>query len=66
MGIILLILDTVILPVQFVNEELYSMYPSLAVNSRIAVFYWLSDIILAFFTGYLRSLVIVSPVLRGQ
>lgn len=55
MGIILLILDTVILPVQFVNEELYSMYPSLAVNSRIAVFYWLSDIILAFFTGYLRK-----------
>eukprot|EP00435_Cladocopium_sp_Y103_P074113 s223_g46.t2 len=54
-GIGLLILDTMILPVQFVNEDFYSLYPSLAVNSRIAVFYWLADIVLSFFTGYLKK-----------
>ena len=55
-GIGLLILDTMILPVQFVNEDFYSLYPSLAVNSRIAAFYWLTDIVLSFFTGYLKNL----------
>lgn len=55
-GIILLILDTIILPLQFVNENLYSTYPFLAVNARFAVFYWLTDIILAFFTSYLENL----------
>ena len=55
-GIGLLILDTMILPVQFVNEDFYSLYPSLAVNSRIAAFYWLTDIVLSFSTGYLKTL----------
>lgn len=54
-GIGLLTLDTMILPVQFVNEDFYSQYPSLAVNSRIAAFYWLTDIVLSFFTGYLKN-----------
>lgn len=54
-GIGLLTLDTMILPVQFVNEDFYSQYPSLAVNSRIAAFYWLTDIVLSFFTGYLKK-----------
>ena len=56
-GICLLFLDTVILPVQFVNADFYSLYPSLAVNSRIAAFYWASDIILSFRTGYIKKLV---------
>ena len=55
-GIIFLILDSIILPLQFVNDELYSTYPYLEVNARVAVFYWLADIILSFFTGYLESL----------
>ena len=54
MGIILLVLDTIILPLQFVNEKLYEQYPLIAVNSRVAVFFWLTDILLSFFTGYLQ------------
>jgi len=56
-GICLLILDTMILPVQFVNANFYSLYPSLAVNSRIGAFYWASDIVLSFRTGYIKKLV---------
>ena len=56
MGIVLLTLDTIILPLQFVNEKLYEEYPLIAVNSRVAVFFWLTDIVLSFFTGYLQRL----------
>eukprot|EP00438_Fugacium_kawagutii_P005120 Skav215183 [mRNA] locus=scaffold3330:50749:51306:- [translate_table: standard] len=55
-GISLLILDTMILPLQFVNENIYSIYPYLAVITRIAVFYWVADILLSFTTGYLKTL----------
>ncbi|CAK9110025.1 Potassium/sodium hyperpolarization-activated cyclic nucleotide-gated channel 4 (Hyperpolarization-activated cation channel 4) (HAC-4) [Durusdinium trenchii] len=58
-GIIFLILDSIILPLQFVNDELYSTYPYLEVNARVAVFYWLADIILSFFTGYLEKVTLI-------
>eukprot|EP00438_Fugacium_kawagutii_P005116 Skav215179 [mRNA] locus=scaffold3330:368:11732:- [translate_table: standard] len=44
-----------ILPVQFVNENFFSLHPYLAVITRIAIFYWIADILLTFTTGYLKK-----------
>lgn len=63
-GICLLILDTMILPVQFVNANFYSLYPSLAVNSRIGAFYWASDIVLSFRTGYIKKGALIASAAR--
>lgn len=52
-GIFLLAMDTIFLPVQFVAEDFYEMFPILKVKSQIAVFYWFIDILISFFTGYL-------------
>eukprot|EP00434_Breviolum_minutum_P018132 symbB.v1.2.015995.t1/scaffold1193.1/size133507/14 len=63
-GICLLILDTMILPFQFVNANFYSLYPSLAVNSRIGAFYWASDIVLSFRTGYIKKGALIASAAR--
>jgi len=52
-GICLLAMDTIFLPVQFVTEDFYEMFPILQIKSQIAVFYWFIDIVISFFTGYL-------------
>lgn len=52
-GIILLAMDTIFLPVQFVTDDFFEMFPALKIKSQIAVFYWFFDILLSFLTGYL-------------
>ena len=53
LGICLLALDTFIIPLQFVQPELYQLYPSLSTAAAAAIIYWCLDSCLAFFTGYL-------------
>ena len=52
MGIFFLLLDVIVLPLQFVYADLYSTYPYLADFSRLEVAFWICDIILTFQTGY--------------
>lgn len=52
-GIILLAMDTIFLPVQFVTDDFFEMFPALKIKSQIAVFYWFFDMLLSFLTGYL-------------
>ena len=53
LGICLLALDIIIIPLQFVQPELYQLYPSLSTAAAAAIIYWCLDSCLAFFTGYL-------------
>ncbi|CAK9059777.1 unnamed protein product, partial [Durusdinium trenchii] len=54
-GILLLALDMIFLPLQFVSNSLYQEFPILDAKSKTAVFYWSFDIVLSFFTGYIEK-----------
>ena len=55
LGICLLVLDIIIIPLQFVQPELYQQYPFLSTRATAAIIYWCLDSCLAFFTGYLEK-----------
>eukprot|EP00435_Cladocopium_sp_Y103_P009155 s4814_g2.t1 len=55
LGVVFLVLDAVILPLQFVINDFYQQMSVFLVISQIQVFYWCFDLILSFFTGYLHK-----------
>ena len=55
LGICLLLLDIIIIPLQFVQPELYQLYPALSTRATAAIIYWCLDSCVAFFTGYLEK-----------
>lgn len=54
-GVMILGVDLVLIPLLFVQPRLYELFPSLAIESKMAVCYWLLDFALSFFTGYLEK-----------
>eukprot|EP00435_Cladocopium_sp_Y103_P010977 s954_g2.t2 len=54
-GVLILGLDLVVIPLLFVQPRLYQLFPSLAIESKMAICYWLLDFVLSFFTGYLEK-----------
>ncbi|CAE7220484.1 Kcnh2 [Symbiodinium natans] len=54
-GLVLLMKDTVDLPLMLVHVYLNELMPFWGTLSTLSVFYWCFDIILAFNTGYLRK-----------
>lgn len=55
LGVVFLVLDAIILPLQFVIRGFYEELPLFFIISKIEVFYWCLDLILSFFTGYLHK-----------
>lgn len=55
LGIFLLIKDSIAIPLQFVVDDFYLLFPVLFFITRIGVFYWCADILLCFVTGYLHK-----------
>eukprot|EP00435_Cladocopium_sp_Y103_P036893 s2224_g9.t1 len=55
LGVVFLVLDAIILPLQFVIRGFYEELPVFFIISKIEVFYWCLDLILSFFTGYLHK-----------
>ncbi|CAJ1343604.1 unnamed protein product [Effrenium voratum] len=51
-GIVLLVLDCIILPLQIVKEDFDYVFPLLALSSTVALAYWIVDIVLSFFTAF--------------
>ncbi|CAJ1436964.1 unnamed protein product [Effrenium voratum] len=54
LGILLLVKDTVGIPLQLVDVEVADVFPAWTALSAMSVFYWIGDIVLSFFTGYLE------------
>lgn len=55
LGVVFLVLDAIILPLQFVIRNFYEELPLFFIISKIEVFYWCLDLVLSFFTGYLHK-----------
>ncbi|CAJ1442803.1 unnamed protein product [Effrenium voratum] len=51
-GIVLLVLDCIILPLQIVKEDFDYVFPLLALSSTVALAYWIVDMVLSFFTAF--------------
>eukprot|EP00434_Breviolum_minutum_P024619 symbB.v1.2.021740.t1/scaffold1878.1/size97411/1 len=54
LGIVYLFMDTIILPIQFVNQGFLYEFPWLGAFSKFVLAYWCCDVVLSFFTAYLE------------
>ena len=54
-GIIFLMKDAVVIPLQLAQVNLYAMFPALLIISQVALLYWCADIPISFLTGFLRK-----------
>ena len=52
-GILLLMADAVVIPLQLAQVNIYSMFPTLLAASQISLLYWCVDIPISFTTGFL-------------
>ena len=55
LGIFILIIDTIVLPVQFVNPSYFDDMVAVSFFENFELIYWFLDVILAFFTAYLHK-----------
>ena len=52
-GILFLMNDAVVIPLQLAQVNLFSMFPALLAISQVALLYWCTDIPISFLTGFL-------------